>query len=49
MVELNYGFYFWLFLAVILAQLAYDFLCMIGETFGSFLDFTKTYKDQGCN
>ena len=49
MVELNYGFYFWLFLAVILAQLAYDFLCMIGENFGSFLDFTKTYKDQGFN
>ena len=47
MVELNYGFYFWLFGAVILAQLAYDFLCMIGENFGSFLDFTKTYKDLG--
>lgn len=47
MVELNYGFYFWLFGAVIFAQLAYDFLCMIGENFGSFLDFTKTYKDLG--
>ena len=47
MVELNYGFYFWLFGAVILAQLAYDFLCMIGENFGSFEDFTKTYKDLG--
>lgn len=43
--ELPFGFYTYMFFTVIVAHLVYDFLTMIGENFGSFLDFTKTYKD----